>query len=102
MLCGCCRSCYTLAREDSCFQVGRTGRREGRSGRLPQCKGAPWRVQVTCPWVYTGLHLDESAFALLQPELGSALDEAAERALNSLDVALPDFETDYSVLEGFF
>ena len=69
------------------------------SGRLPHCKGAPG-VCVACRGI--GLQLDESAFALLQPELGGALDEAAERALNSLDVALPDFETDYSGLEGFF
>ena len=76
------------------------GQRDARDGGgSPQCKGVPG-VQVTCRWVYTDPK--KSAFALLQPELGSALDEAAERALDSLDVALPDFETDYSVLQGFF
>ena len=58
----------------------------------PQC-GDAVGVQVTCRFYSS--HHNKSAFALLEPELGSGLNEAAQRALDSLDVALPDFEHDY-------
>jgi hypothetical protein len=59
-------------------------------------------VQVTCRFYSS--HHNKSAFALLEPELGSGLNDTAQRALDSLDVALPDFEHDYveDPLAGWF
>ena len=48
---------------------------------------------MTCR-IYSSHH-NKSAFALLKPKLGSGLNEAAQRALDCLDVAQPDFEHDY-------
>ena len=61
-------------------------------GRGLQCGGAAG-VPVTCRIVSS--NHNKSAFALQKPELGSALNEAAQRALDSLDIALPDWEHKY-------
>ena len=56
-------------------------------GRGPQC-GVADGVQVTCRSLSS--NHNKSAFALLKPELGSALNEAAQKALDSLDIVEPD------------
>ena len=61
-------------------------------GRGPPCGGAAG-VDVTCR-IFSDHH-NNSAFPLLKPELGSALTEATQRALDSLDTAKPDFVHEY-------
>ena len=61
------------------------GRRQ-EGGRGPPC-GAAADVHVTCR-TFRGSDT-MSAFPLLKPELGSALDEAVLRALDCLDIPVP-------------